>query len=113
MTPAAIAGRGLAARHRQASWWRRERAHLLAIAPAALLLGLFFIFPAMWAVYASLTNIALLDFNASNPEFIGLDNYRRLWNDPDFPKYLRNTAVFVFGAAVLGQTGAGLGLALL
>ena len=86
---------------------------MLAIAPATLLLALFFVIPAIWAIYSSMTNLALLSASARDPEFVGLDNYRRLWNDPDIPKYIRNTVTFVFGSAVIGQTGLGAALALL
>ena len=114
MTTAAVARAEPHMRRRRSSgWWRRERIHLLAIAPATLLLALFFVIPAVWAIYASTTNLALLDVSARNPEFVGLDNYRRLWNDPDVPKYIRNTVVFVVGSAVIGQTGLGAALALL
>ena len=99
--------------HRLTRWWRHDGPFVLAIAPAAVLLALFFIVPAVWAIYTSMTNLALLSASARNPEFVGLENYRRLWNDPDLPKYVKNTAVFVIGAAVIGQTVAGLALALL
>jgi multiple sugar transport system permease protein len=45
--------------------------------------------------------------------FIGFDNYRFIWNNPDFLKFVWNTVVFVFGSAVIGQTALGLMLALL
>lgn len=113
MMPVAIAGESIHARRRPDRSWRRERVHLLALAPASLLLACFFVLPALWAIYASFTNLALLDASARDPELVGLQNYRRLWNDPDVPKYIRNTIVFVTGAAVIGQTGLGTGLALL
>lgn len=114
MTVTAVASTGShARRHRSMGWWRRERAHVLALAPATLLLAVFFVIPAFWAIYASMTNLALLSPSARHPEFVGLENYRRLWNDPDVPKYLRQTAVFIFGSAVIGQTGLGTALALL
>jgi multiple sugar transport system permease protein len=81
--------------------------------PAALLLAALFVFPAMWAVYVSMTDLALLDASARDPQFIGLDNYRRLWNDPDILLYLENSAVVVLGSAIVGQSGLGLLLALL
>jgi len=110
----AIASTGNSARHhRMSGWWDRDGVHVLAIAPAAILLALFFIIPAAWAIYTSMTDLALLSASARNPQFVGMENYRRLWNDPDVPKYLKNTAVFVVGAAVFGQTVGGLLLALL
>jgi multiple sugar transport system permease protein len=92
---------------------RRELPRLAAITPAAVLLSLFFVGPALWAVYASLTDRTLIGIGAQDTSFIGLDNYRRLWDDPDFIKILRNTMMFVVGSAVIGQTGLGLLLALL
>jgi multiple sugar transport system permease protein len=100
-------------RRRRRGWWRRERSYVVALTPATLLLTLFFVVPAAWAVYASLTNLSLLNSSVRNPEFIGFDNYRRLWNDPDFPMYVKNTVVFVTGSAIIGQTVLGLALALL
>src|SRR5688500_13591591 len=62
---------------------RRELPRLVALMPAAVLMTLFFMAPAVWAIYASLTDRALLGPGAADTEFIGFDNYRRLWNTPD------------------------------
>jgi multiple sugar transport system permease protein len=87
--------------------------YLLATLPAALILALFFVLPAVWAIYLSFTDKALLGFDATGTHFIGLDNYRALRDVADFNKFLWNTVVFVTGSAVIGQTGLGLTLALL
>lgn len=89
-----------------------QRPYLVAITPAAILLSLFFIFPAIWVIYTSTTSLSLTNFGAG-AEFVGLDNYRRLWHNPDFPKFVKNTVVFTIGAAMIGQTGGGLLIALL
>ncbi len=81
--------------------------------PAALLLALFFVGPAVWALYSSLTNLALVGIDAATPRFVGLDNYTRLFADPDFWTVIRNSVTFVVGSAVIGQFGLGLALALL
>jgi len=81
--------------------------------PAALILAVFFVVPAIWSFYVSLTDKALLSFDSSGPSFVGLENYRSLGRVADFPKILWNTVVFVTGSAVIGQTGLGLMLALL
>jgi len=91
----------------------RNSAYLIGLTPAALLLSLFFVGPALWAAYSSLTNLALVGIDAANPRFIGLDNYARLFSDPDFWQVIRNSVTFVVGSAVIGQFGLGLGLALL
>lgn len=45
-------------------------------------------------------------------QFIGLDNFRRLWTDPEIPTILFNTAYLVIGTTVL-DTVLGLALAVL
>ena len=92
--------------------WRREGAYALALAPAALLVGLFFVFPALWAVRISLTDLGLVQFGGG-ANFVGLENYRQLLRDPDFPLVLRASIGLVLGSAVVGQVGLGLALALL
>lgn len=93
--------------------WRRNRAHLLGLMPATILLSLFFIAPAVWAIRASFTNRALVGLDARHPRWVGLDNYRFLLNDPDFLHVLKNSVVFVVGSALLGQFLVGLAIALL
>src|SRR5215204_1442166 len=86
----------------------RQLPYLLATTPAAALIGCFFLAPALWAIYISTTPMSLLGFDAGSLDFIGLDNYRRLYDDPDFFKYVRNTIVFTIGTAIVGSTGIGL-----
>jgi multiple sugar transport system permease protein len=89
-----------------------QRPYIVAITPAAILLSAFFIFPALWVIYTSTTSLSLTNLTAGT-QFVGLDNYRRLWNNPDFPKFVKNTIVFTIGAAMIGQTLGGLLVALL
>ncbi len=87
--------------------------YIASLLPAASLMALFFLGPAVWAVYASFTNMALVGLDAANPRFVGFDNYARLFKDPDFFTVLRSSVAFVVGSAVVGQFGLGLALALL
>lgn len=109
--PVPEAGPRPAARRRGA--WRRNRAYLLGLSPTALLLALFFVGPAVWAIYASFTNRALTGADARNFRFVGLDNYRYLFDDPDLVTVFLNSLVFVAGSAMLGQFALGLAMALL
>jgi len=93
--------------------FRRNRLYFAGLTPAAALLALFFIGPAVWAVGSSFTNRALVGLDAANPRFVGLDNYVRLGGDPDFARVILNSIVFVIGSAIIGQFILGLGLALL
>src|SRR5687768_4405631 len=92
------------------SWdrWRSLWAAAMMV-PALLVMAVFFVAPALWAIYAGFTDRSI----TPDTSFIGFDNYRFIWNNPDFPKFVRNTIVFVLGSAVIGQTGLGLTLALL
>ena len=92
---------------------RGNAPYLVALLPALGLVGLFFVGPALWAVYASFTNMALVGLDAANPRIVGFENYQRLFRDPDFFAVLRNSGAFVVGSAVIGQFLLGLGLALL
>jgi len=102
MTP----GRGLIA-------WRRNRSLIGGLLPAASLLSLFFIAPAVWAIYTSFTNRALVGLDARHPRHVGWANYERLLHSPAFKTVLTNSLVFVIGSAVIGQFLLGLALALL
>jgi multiple sugar transport system permease protein len=91
----------------------RNKLYLAGLTPAALLLALFFVGPALWALASSFTNRALVGLDAANPRFVGLDNYLRLFGDPDFGRVILNSVIFVIGSAVIGQFVLGLLLALL
>jgi multiple sugar transport system permease protein len=91
----------------------RNRLYLAGLSPAAFLLALFFVGPALWAVASSFTNRALVGLDAANPRFVGLDNYARLFSDPDFGRVILNSVIFVIGSAIIGQFVLGLLLALL
>ncbi len=92
---------------------RESRGYALGLLPGAFLVSLFFIAPAIWAIYASFTNMALIGSGAANPHGVGLQNYLNLFRDPVFVTSIVNSIVFVVGSAVIGQFVLGLLLALL
>jgi len=79
---------------------RQKRKLLLPfLAPALLLYGVFFLYPAVRTFHVALTS-----WNGITPDlpFVGLDNFRELADDPIFRGTIRNTAVFtILGAIVL------------
>lgn len=81
--------------------------------PAIVLLGVFLLGPVVSSLYGSLTDSSLSGASASNAEFVGLDNYTSLFTDPDFPKSVLLTLVFLVASALVGQNVLGLGLAVL
>jgi len=87
--------------------WRDALTVIGFLAPVLVLVGLFIIWPAVWAIVQSFSNRSLTGSAALNPEFIGLGNYRRLLQDEDFQSSLLRTAWFVLISAVVGQTVVG------
>ncbi|MFR9730513.1 carbohydrate ABC transporter permease [Saccharopolyspora sp. MS10] len=86
---------------------------LLPMAPAVLLLGLFVAGPILWSGYVSFTDAALTGAAATDPRFVGLENFRRLAADPATWHSAWVTVVFTLGSAVIGQNGLGLLIAVL
>ncbi|GAB3404536.1 sugar ABC transporter permease [Schumannella luteola] len=81
--------------------------------PAIVLLAIFLLGPVISAVFGAFTNSALSGSAAAGAEFIGFKNFTDLFADPDFPKSVVLTLVFLFFSAVVGQNVLGLGLALM
>lgn len=78
---------------------RKHRVHYLFMLPYLLLFTLFTILPVIVAVLLSFTSFNML----SAPEFIGVDNYFRLFlNDDIFIIALKNTLLF---AVIVGPGG--------
>jgi multiple sugar transport system permease protein len=89
---------------------QESRTALLMIAPALLGLGLFVALPFLLAVVLSFTNLRL---GSPLPlQFLGLEQYRRIWLDPSFQRALLNNGLFALIVVPL-QTAIALGLALL
>ena len=93
------------------------RAGALFMTPATLLVGAFVIVPFFWVIFVSFTNRTLLGRTALHPEFVGLANYRALF-DPDgfftrgqFGFSLILTVQFVILSALVGQALLGMLLA--
>lgn len=108
--PAGARGAGPAPSRRQL---RRTTGRLVPLVPAVVLLALFMLGPVIWSFYGSFTNAALTGPNAANPEWVGPQNYADLLGDPNFPKALWLTVLFVVASAVVGQNVLGLALAML
>ena len=85
----------------------------LFVAPALLVIGVFFFLPVIAALAVSFTDFdiyALADFG--NMRFVGLQNYARLLETPLFWQAFGNTLYFVVIGVPL-SVGTSLGLAVL
>ena len=93
--------------------WRDALTLIAFLAPALALIGVFLVWPAVWAIMQSFTNKSLTGPTALNPEFVGLENYARLLQDDEFHSSLLKTFAFVFFSAIVGQTVLGFFIAYL
>lgn len=92
---------------------RRTAARMAPLIPAIVLLAVFLLGPIVVSFSGSFTDASLSGAAARASRFVGLANYEKLFADPDFPKSVVLTLVFLFASAVVGQNTAGLALALL
>ncbi|MFD0691960.1 carbohydrate ABC transporter permease [Actinomadura fibrosa] len=81
------------------------------VAPALVLVAVFLVFPAVWTLYLGATDYRLTGIAASDPKFVGADNYRDVLGDGGFHHSLWLTLQFVLGSAVVGQTVLGFAIA--
>ena len=84
----------------------RERFAWLLIAPTAIVLGLFTLFPIGYLFWVSLQSV-----NGPRMRFIGLDNYNLIAGDPTFWDAVRVTLLYVVATTGL-ELVLGFGLAL-
>jgi multiple sugar transport system permease protein len=101
MTAAAEAGPRI--RRRRSLLEQRRFLAPLLIAPAVLFIALLVAGPLVLSVYLSLTDATA---GSLSGEFVGLDNFTRQWDDPNFQTALRNTIFFTVAANVLIVVGA-------
>ncbi len=112
--PGADSGRGDAPRpERPRVRRRRSLVRSLPLLPAVVLLGVFLLGPVISSFVGSFTDASLTGASAQGSSFVGFRNYVELFADPDFPKSVLLTLVFLVASAIVGQNVLGLGLALL
>ena len=83
----------------------------LFLLPAIIILFVFLFFPLVWNIYISLHDVSILTI-IKEWEFVGLENFNSIFEDPNFFNSLKVTIVFVFGTVLL-QFGLGLLIAIL
>jgi sn-glycerol 3-phosphate transport system permease protein len=73
------------------------------VAPQLAIVVIFFFWPAAQALYQSLLS---QDAFGTSTEFVGSENFLRLWNDPDYLESFKTTAVFSVLVAFFGLSVA-------
>ncbi len=104
---------GYSATVQRARRWRVSWMSLLLLAPAVVVMIVFFIVPLADAVYLAFTNGELEGIHARVYQFIGFANFARMAQDPFLANALWQTIIFVGLSAIVGQSVLGMILALL
>jgi multiple sugar transport system permease protein len=92
---------------------KRQRLSILFMAPAFLIIAIFMLGPAVWAVYISFTNMSLTGVGAATPQWVGLQNFVQILHDTEFFNAFRVSLTYLVGSALIGQAVLGLILAML
>ena len=87
--------------------WRQSLQGWLWVAPALLFLVIFVYGPALTNIRFSMFSFSAMSLDW---DFVGFDNYLRLWNDPKFMTALTNNAIYAV-ISVSCQVGIALVLA--
>ena len=92
---------------------RQEKAAWFFLAPALVLIGVFFVLPIVAGLLLSLTDFDIYAIGAPRTaRFVGLGNYLHLLRSAEFWQALRNTLYFVLAGGPL-TVAVSLGAALL
>ena len=75
------------------------------IGPAVLFIALLVGVPLVLALYLSLTDATAGELSGS---FVGIDNFRSAWDDPNFVTALKNTIIFTLVSQIVVVVCAGL-----
>ncbi len=98
-------GRSMGAR------WRATLTAYGFLGPAMALVVTFLLIPFILLLLLSLTDLKSANFQEPW-NYIGFDNFERLFSDAFFPKILRNTVFYVFTTLILFNLGLALVLAI-
>ncbi|QBD81799.1 sugar ABC transporter permease [Ktedonosporobacter rubrisoli] len=104
---------GLSASTNNGQRRKQMRISIFFMAPAFLVITIFMIGPAIWAIYVSCTNMALTGAGAGDVQWVGLQNFIHIFSDGEFFNAFRVSLTYLVGSALIGQAGLGLLLALL
>ena len=88
---------------------RRVNGYLFFLLPGVIIVLSLTLFPALYGIYISLTN---LNLGYVGSKFVGIENYIRFFTWADLGLVTRNTAIFV-GSVVVLQACLGLAVAVL
>jgi multiple sugar transport system permease protein len=82
---------------------RESRLAFWMLVPAFAVVFAFVVFPVLWNIWLSLKPVYLADLRAPSLLHFNLtlDNFRKVFQDPDFAQVLSATLIYTFGGSVL------------
>jgi multiple sugar transport system permease protein len=89
---------------------RHQLIGLLFLLPAVVYVAVFYVYPILLNVTMSFQRYTTRSFVTGEAPYVGLDNFNRLFSNPDFEVALQNTLVFTLGSLIF-QFVIGLALA--
>lgn len=89
-------------------WRRKYGKGLILVAPAVFLIVLMMVYPVVQTLYFSVSRVHLPRLTTT---FVGLENYVKIFMDPETGPLLRRTLIWVIGGVAL-KMALGLGAAL-
>ncbi|MDI9261169.1 carbohydrate ABC transporter permease [Alicyclobacillus sendaiensis] len=94
-----------------------KRSHRLTslffLAPASLVMLVFFFGPVLWTFYISFTNISLTGPTATHYQFTGIENFRDMFSNTAFWQSVLVSLWYLIGSALIGQNVLGMILAVI
>jgi multiple sugar transport system permease protein len=108
---AAVAAPSPPRRRRRLGRLRRIATPYLFVAPAALFMLLFLVYPVLFNIDISFRDLTAGNLLSGGAAWVGLDNYRGIFHDQIFWAAVRHSLVFTV-ASIVFQVGIGLALAL-
>lgn len=82
---------------------KHEKKAFVYLLPTLVILGIFFVWPIVLSFYYSMTNMTLSGSKSVNYDFVGFQNFTRLFADPLFRTSFTNTLIFLIFSAIIGQ----------
>lgn len=90
---------------RKKTRWKQAGTNYSFVLPAVIFMLIFMVYPIWYTIKMSFTDVNLKNFlDSSSQIFIGLNNYKNVFNDKYFWSALNNTWIFVFFSLVFQFT---------
>ena len=82
---------------------RESRLAFWMMVPSFAVVFAFVVFPVLWNIWLSLKPVSLADLRGPSLWHVNLtlENFRKVFQDPDFAQVLSATLIYTFGGSIL------------